>query len=111
MSDFRIFLEDLEIDMYLGVHQFEQDAPQRVLLSAEIDISIDLSAAGLHFDYDLVAEHMRGFNGERVATQEELTARIHAFIVALDHVRHARVRSRKPDVYADCRAVGVEFAG
>ncbi|MBJ3763490.1 dihydroneopterin aldolase [Maribius pontilimi] len=111
MKSFKVVLEELEINMYLGIHQFEKDAMQRVLVSAEIDIEVDAVDGDLYFDYDAVADHIRSFNGERVATQEELTSAIHGFISGFDTVRHARVHSKKPDVYGDCKAVGIVFQG
>mgnify|MGYP006409366673 FL=1 len=111
MTRFKVLLEELEIEMYLGIHQFEKDAMQRVLVSAEIDVEVAAADGDLYFDYGRVADLIRGYAGTRVATQEELTTRIHAAIAAMESVRHARVHSKKPDVYPDCKAVGLVFEG
>lgn len=111
MATFRILLEELEINMYLGIHQFEQDRMQRVLVSCDISIEAAVTDGDPAFDYDRVAEFIRGFKGKRVATQEELTTAIHAFIGGFAAVTGASVHSRKPDVYADCKSVGVIFSG
>lgn len=39
MSKFRIVIEDLELKMSLGLHQFEKGQAQRVLVSVEIDVA------------------------------------------------------------------------
>lgn len=110
-NNFKITLEDLEIKMFLGFHDFERAAPQRVLVSAEIEVSGTDWRAGAFFDYDRVVEHIRSFAGTRIDTQEELVSRIHGFILALDGVSSAAVSSKKPDVYPDARSVGVTYRG
>lgn len=111
MSDLVIRLEELEITMFLGIHEFERARPQRVLVSTEITVTGTDWAAGRFFDYDRVAEYIRTFNGTRIDTQEELVSRIHTFIHTLEGVGHAQVASKKPDVYPDAKAVGVVLRG
>lgn len=111
MTRFTVLLEELEVKMYLGIHQFEKDAMQRVLVTAEIAVEVAAVDGDLYFDYDRVADYIRGYNGCRLATQEELTTQIHSFISGMDGVIHARVHSKKPDVYPDCAAVGMIFEG
>ncbi|WOI54934.1 dihydroneopterin aldolase [Palleronia sp. LCG004] len=111
MARFDIRLEDLEIRMFLGIHEAEQRDRQRVLVSVEMRIDVPDADGTLHVDYDRVADHIREYAGTHIATQEELTSRIHAFVTGLDHVVEARVSSRKPDIYPDCRSVGVTFSG
>lgn len=103
MSEFIILLEDLEISMYLGLHDFEKAAKQRVL------VTVTIATKGF-LDYDAVTEFIRTFNDERIETQEELVQTIHAFVMSKG-ATSARVYSRKPDIYPDCKSVGVTFAG
>lgn len=110
MREFKIILEDLELKMFLGLHDFEKERPQRVLVTAEITAnSGDFPNAGF-LDYDAVTDFIRTFNGGRIETQEELITKIHAFIIA-QGARSATVYSRKPDIYPDCKSVGVRFSG
>ena len=111
MSDFTIRLKDLEVEMYLGLHAFEKERPQRVLISARIDVTGIEGNEESYFDYDAVADYVRGFADKHVPTQEELIRDIHAMIVASPLVKRAEVRSKKPDVYPDCAYVGVAFSG
>lgn len=110
MSEFKIVLEDLEVSMFLGLHDFEKEKQQRVLVCATVFVnSADFSGAGF-LDYDAIADFIRTFNGRRIETQEELIQTIHAFILSKG-ARSATVYSRKPDVYSDCKSVGVSFSG
>jgi dihydroneopterin aldolase len=111
MPELVIRLEELEITMFLGIHDFERAAPQRVLVSTEITVTGTDWQAGRFFDYDRVADFIRAFNGARIDTQEELVSRIHGFVHSLPGVTHAAVSSKKPDVYPDARAVGVVLRG
>lgn len=97
--------------MFLGLHAFERESPQRVLVSARIEVGGTDWAAGRFYDYDRLADHIRGFAGQHIDTQEELAARIHGFICAQADVKSAEVSTRKPDIYADAKAVGVIFRG
>lgn len=97
--------------MFLGIHQFEKDAQQRVLISATIKVDgVDGSESDM-FDYDAVVAFIRTFGGTRIDTQEELIQKIHANILLNSSVTWARVSSRKPDVYPDVESIGVSFEG
>ena len=111
MADYTIILEELEISMFLGLHPAERAAAQRVLISARIAVSGTDWAAGQFFDYDRVADHLRSYAGKRIDTQEELASRIHRFIAALAGVQGVEVTTKKPDIYADAKSVGVVFRG
>ena len=113
----RLFLRDFEVAVQIGVHDFEQGAPQR--LRFNVDLYVPLSAStpqGDHLsevvDYDFVRQRIL----QRVARghiQLQETLADDVLKLMLDHpgVRAARVSTEKPDVYADCAAVGVEVFG
>lgn len=107
MARFTIRLTDLCIKMYLGIHDFERSAMQRVLVSATVQVETAEFRAGGFFDYDRLADFIRGFAGRRIDTQEELIVTVHDFVSAQDGVISATVCSRKPDVYPDAASVGV----
>lgn len=107
MAEFTLFVRELEIRMYLGIHPHEKAAPQRVLLSVEARTADVSGAVGDFIDYDAIVEFIRGYNGARIDTQEELAQSVHSFVRSLPGVRKARVTSCKPDIFTDCAAVGV----
>ncbi|MCY0146564.1 dihydroneopterin aldolase [Hoeflea sp. G2-23] len=110
MSDYKILIEDIEIEMYLGIHDFEKKQQQRVLLNIDIDISSPSPMKEHLFDYDKVVHFIRKFNGRSIETQEELIETVYNYIIDLG-AKSAKVYSRKPDVYKDCKSVGVVYQG
>jgi len=109
MPNFTLQMDDLELTMYLGVHDFEKQTAQRVIISATIETQIDSYNDHGFYDYDDLARFVRDFNGEHIETQEELVERIHGFIMSSDKGVSAIVHSRKPDVYPDAEGVGLVY--
>ena len=111
----RIFVDRLEVQADIGFHQFELGAPQRLLVSVEVWLD-DLAPPGaddpaLAWDYDFVREQVIELaSGPRYNLQETLAHAIYMRLAAIRGVRALRVRTSKPDVYADTAGVGVEYA-
>jgi dihydroneopterin aldolase len=110
----RLFLRDHELRIDIGIHDFEQHAPQRVVINVELYVPLAQStpradALAEVVDYDFVRARIaeRVARG-RIALQETLADDILAAMLAHPQVRAARVSTEKPDVYPDCAAVGVE---
>jgi 7,8-dihydroneopterin aldolase/epimerase/oxygenase len=113
----RLFLRDYEVNINIGVHEFEKRGEQRVLINVDLFVPLAQStpqADKLHevLDYDFI----RSTIAERVARghihlQETLVDDVLALMLAHPQVRAARVSTEKPDVYPDCNAVGVEVFG
>lgn len=113
----RLFLHDHEVWISIGVHDFEKKGEQRVLIDVDLFVPLALStplADELHevLDYDFIRRSIT----ERVARghihlQETLADDVLAAMLAHPRVRAARVSTAKPDVYPDCKAVGVEVFG
>ena len=114
MSCRRLFLRNYEVQINIGVHDFEKKGEQRVLINVELYIPLALStpkADELHevVDYDFIRRTI----AERVSRghihlQETLCDDVLALMLAHPRVMAARVSTEKPDVYPDCEAVGVE---
>jgi dihydroneopterin aldolase len=110
----RLFLSDYAVPIRIGVHDFEKQAEQRVLINVDLYVPLALStpksdALSEVLDYDFIRRSIR----ERVARghielQETLVDDIVALMLAHPMVMAARVSTAKPDVYPDCAAVGVE---
>lgn len=110
----RIFLRGLQVEAVIGIHAFEKSRPQRLLV--DVDLYVPLAHASpsndsieevVDYDFvrDLVLERIaRG----PIALQETLCDDILRGLLANPSVAAARVSTRKPDVYPDCEAVGVE---
>jgi len=113
----RLFLRDYEISIHIGVHDFEKQGAQRVLINVDLFVPLEQStpqADELHevVDYDFIRRSIC----ERVALghiqlQETLADDLLRLMLEHPRVRAARVSTEKPDVYPDCDAVGVEVFG
>lgn len=109
----KIFFRDLIVDTAIGVHDFERTGTQRIAVNIEVylapragDLSDDLANV---FDYDQVYAGVKALAARpHVNLQETLVDDIVALCLGFDEVVGARVSTEKPDVYADCAAVGYE---
>lgn len=110
----RVFLCAHELPVRIGIHAFEQQGPQRLVL--DIDLFVPLSASTPRtdsidevVDYDFVREVVAAHTSRGpIGLQETLVDAIAADLLAHAQVRAVRVASHKPDVYADCAGVGIE---
>jgi dihydroneopterin aldolase len=110
----RLFLSDYAVPIHIGVHDFEQGAPQRVLINVDLYVPLAQSTPqGDHIDEVVDYDFIRRAVQDRVARghiqlQETLADDLLARMLQHPGVRAARVSTAKPDVYPDCAAVGVE---
>jgi dihydroneopterin aldolase len=111
----RVLLEDFDVRVDIGFHDFEVGAPQRLLVTIEVWLdeasfaaTDDVAAA---WDYDFLRTGVRQLvAGRRFNLQETLVREIYALVAARKGVTALRVATRKPDVYPDCAAIGIELA-
>lgn len=110
----KLFLRDFVVHANIGIHAFEKTGPQRLLISVEL--AVDVSDApsgddiGTVLDYDFLRrEILELVSDRRFNLQETLCREIVAIVARHDRVQEATVSTRKPDVYPDCAAVGVEL--
>jgi dihydroneopterin aldolase len=110
----RLFLRDYEIDMSIGWHAFEKQAEQRVLLNIDVFVPLALSTPSRDHlsevvDYDFIRSTIAARIGQgHIHLQETLVDDVACALLAHDAVLAVRVSSEKPDVYPDCRSVGIE---
>lgn len=111
----KVALDDYELKLDIGFHQFEVGRPQRLLLTVEVWLDEDSFAAeddeAQAWDYDFLRSEIRQLtDGRRFNLQETLVREVYELVAARRGVVGLRVRSRKPDIYPDCAGVGVELA-
>jgi dihydroneopterin aldolase len=111
----KIVLEDYCVAADIGFHDFEMGAPQRLLIGVEVwldEASFPTSdAVEDAWDYDVLRADIGSLAGERRFNLQETLARaIYDLVAGRRGVTGLRVSVRKPDVYPDCAAVGVELA-
>jgi dihydroneopterin aldolase len=116
-----VFLRDMVLQSFIGVHAFEHEARQRVRIN--IDLSVDDSGARQLsraapgrddlirvVDYEVVARQVRDLVAAgHVRLVETLAERIAESCLMDPRVRVARIRVEKLDVFADMASVGVEI--
>jgi dihydroneopterin aldolase len=111
----RILLEALEVKVDIGFHDFEVGAPQRLLVSVELWLEDDSAPAGDEpssaWNYDFLRSEIAEISSSRrFNLQETFAHSVFDRLAAFHGVRALRVRTSKPDVYADAQGVGVEIA-
>lgn len=112
---FRIFLQDFDLPVDIGFHDFEVGTPQSLLITVEVWVepdafaSEDSAAAAWNYDF-LRTEIRRMTEGRRFNLQETLAREVYELIAARRGVVDLRVSTRKPDIYLDCAGVGVEIS-
>lgn len=112
----RIFLRDYEIIASIGIHEFERQNPQRIIVNVSLDLANDMTPDTAEdrietvLDYDFLRDRIREIvEGRHFNLQETLCAEILTTCLQPNKVLAARVSTRKPDVYPDCDSVGVEM--
>jgi len=111
----RIILEDYDLPVDIGFHAFEVGNPQRLLVTVEVWLdeasfaAEDTVAAAWNYDF-LRTEINRMTSGRRFNLQETLVREIYDLVASRAGVTALRISTRKPDVYPDCAAVGVELS-
>ena len=111
----RIFLDQLEVMVDIGFHDFEVGSPQRLFVTvevwlAEVGTPADDAAANA-WNYDHLKLEIERIAGSRRFNLQETVAReIYDWIAARAGVKGLRVAPSKPDVYPNAKGVGVEIA-
>lgn len=111
----KIFLDDFDLDVDIGFHDFEVGAPQRLRINIEVWLDATsfptCDSVEAAWNYDFLRQTVHSLVGERrYNLQETICRAIYDLIAARQGVVALRVSTRKPDIYPDCAAVGVEIA-
>lgn len=108
----RVFIRNLVLPSFIGVHPHEHGQPQRVRISVELDTPDqprDPASLGSVVDYERLAHAIRAVvRQEHVRLVETLAERIVETCMADRRVLAARVTVEKLDVFDDAESAGVE---
>lgn len=112
----KIFVQDMEVDMLIGVYDHEKASRQRVIVTVEGWIDVPGAAwkddaLNQTVNYEKIVSVIRYF-AERghINLVETFAERIAEFCLQETLLRQVRVRIEKPDAFASARAVGVEVS-
>jgi dihydroneopterin aldolase len=111
----KIVLDEYDLPVDIGFHDFEVGKPQRLVVTVEVWIDEKSFAAtddhARAWDYDVLRTEIGALaNGRRFNLQETFVREIYDLIAARRGVTALRVATRKPDIYPDCAGVGVELS-
>jgi 7,8-dihydroneopterin aldolase/epimerase/oxygenase len=111
----KIMLEDFDVPVDIGFHDFEIGTPQRLRVNIEVwlaETAFPRCDTVLEaWDYDVLRTAVLDLvSARRFNLQETVAHEIYALVAARHGVEALRVSTRKPDIYADCAAVGVEIS-
>ena len=111
----KIVLEDYDLPVDIGFHDFEVGTPQRLTVTVEVWVDEASFAArderSHAWDYDFLRTEIGRLAGSRrFNLQETFVREIYDLVAARRGVTALRVSTRKPDIYQDCAGVGVELA-
>lgn len=110
----RLFLKDHEVRVDIGVHDFEKEAAQRVLINVDLYVPLQYSSPAHDridevVDYDFIRTRVaERISRGHIELQETLCDDLLAAVLAHPHVKAARVSTEKPDVYPDSAGIGCE---
>ena len=110
----KLFLEDLEVLVDIGIHDFEINKPQRLQVSVSVSLDPtqidDADEIGATFDYDFIRSEIKELVGSRMFNLQETLSRLILEKVTIEKsVVGATVTTKKIDVYPDCAGVGVQM--
>lgn len=111
-TDRKIFIRDFRLPVSIGIHDFEKQAPQTVVVNIELSLAPPKRALNDRIanvlNYDKIHNAVVALAKSRhFNLQETLVEAILDLCLAHPEVVEARVSTEKPDVYSDCR-VGYE---
>ncbi len=110
----KLFLRGFELQVRIGIHDFELEAPQRMRFDVDLYVPYAYSSPTQDrideiVDYDFVRNAIRRLcDAGHINLQETLCDAIAQALLGHAQVAAVRVSTCKPDVYPDCDAVGVE---
>ena len=110
----KLFLRGYTLQVRIGIHDFELQAPQRMRFDVDLYVPYVHSSPTQDrideiVDYDFVRDTIRRLcDSGHINLQETLCDAIASALLANAQIAAVRVSTCKPDVYPDCEAVGVE---
>ena len=110
----RLFLRNYEVPVKIGVDENEKNCAQRMLVNVDLYVPLILSTPTRDdlsevVDYNFMRDTLRMRTAQgHIQLQETLCDDVARILLSHPSVLAVRVSTEKPDVYADCEAVGVE---
>lgn len=109
-----IQLEGYRVQVSIGIHPFERERPQTIVVDVELFVrslpSAERDDIADTLDYDFLRDRIAALARSRhFNLQETLLQGIMAICLEPEEVLGATVRTAKPDVYPDCASIGYKL--
>lgn len=109
-----VFIRDLRVQGILGIHPWERERPQEIVINIELSTETDAAQASDDIadcvDYQSLANAVKSHAAvSRRLTVEALAGDLAGIILAVPGVVATRVRVEKPTALDFCAGVGVEI--
>lgn len=106
-----IYIKNLELICSIGIHDFEHDKPQRIIVNIEANLKNKLMPENDKIDqtlnYDLIYSGVKKIVKSRhFNLLETLTHSIYDYLSDFNEIKNIKVFVSKPDIYSDCEEVG-----
>ncbi len=110
-----VFLHEVEVMCSIGLHDFEKEAKQRVLIDVEVRLDPENEPTADNvadtLDYDVVRNTVIDIAQARHYDLQETIARhIYDAISGFKDVIGVMVQTQKPDVYPNCKTVAYRLS-
>lgn len=104
-----IKIVEFELFVEIGIHDFEKNVKQRVLVDIDLEVNSDAKDDNIDtvVDYDLIHRYLTSLSDRQFNLQETLCANVVEFLFQFDAAKKVSVYVRKTDVYTDVKEVGI----
>lgn len=107
-----IFVKDIRVPVRIGLLEAEKKAPQTLIISVELQTSIDyLNAADNDtiIDYALIYNHIIQWQDKpHTDLLETLAKDLTEFCLSMNGVNAVRVTLAKPDIFSQAQQAGID---
>ena len=109
----RIFLYDYELLITIGVFDYEQLAPQPVIINIEIFVPLVASSSASDnindiFDYNIIIKNIEEHAKQNYQLQETLCDKILISLLLHKDIHAVGIAMYKPNAYSNSKGVGIE---
>ncbi len=113
-STHKVFINDLMVDMLIGVYSHEKSTPQPVRLNIEMTVTDPLAPLADNYKnvvcYETISNHITNMaKSEHVNLVETLAEKVAAICLANERVSLVKIKVEKLNAIKNTTSVGVEI--
>lgn len=114
MSMDKVFIENLRLDTFIGVNEWEQSVKQTLLLCLELNCDVKKAAANDRLtdtvDYTGIADRLTAFSSaHHFQLIETLAEQLAQLLLAEYAIQQVKITLRKPAALAQADCAGVQL--